>query len=145
MRRAARGFCREHKGAVENEWRTKQPERDRSLFRCHRTRAEQGRETPSAATWMRNISKLTLLKWAVIWCFGGREITFCWSPIQRSPEGEDVKWPSLGALLMLCSGLHLGSARTIPPLCRRRVAEVLPGLLGCLSSAYMMVPQGVQS
>lgn len=107
--------------------------------------AAQGSEAPLAATWMKNTCKLTPLECSVIRCFGGREINLCWCPIQRSPKGEDVKWPSLGALPMGDGGLYPGCARTTPFPCSRRIAEVLPGLLGCLNSVFMMVPYGLQS
>lgn len=63
-------------------------------------KSSQGSEAPLAATWMKNICKLTPLECSVIRCFGGREITLCWCSIQRFPEGENMKCPPLGALLM---------------------------------------------
>lgn len=141
----ARGVCRGRKGAVGNEGKAEEPERQEPLQMPPNQRAAQGREAPLAAAWMKNIRKLTLLECSVIWRLEGREITFCWCPIRRSPEGEDVKWPSFGPLLMGHGRPYPGCARTIPFPCSRRIAEMLPGLLGCLNSVLVMVPQGLQS
>lgn len=143
----ARGVCREPEGAVGNEWKAEEPEWQDPRQRPPNQTAAQGSEAPIAASWMKNSHKLTLLERSVIWGFGEEKLlaadwTTC--PIQRCPKREDTDDQPLGtvdgtrwAVSWLC--------RTVPFPRSRRIAEMLPALLGCLNSLFMMVPQGLQS